>query len=128
MTQKDFIKIMIFNIETSMNNAGRDMNTFLSKSNGNMFWMRYCLPYQAVKLKNGQMLFRNRGYQPVFLFSEGSSTTLHPDYKYANPEDFVDLAFDSELDEKYFYGDGTKPWESKKNLLAYLENLKPYLV
>jgi hypothetical protein len=130
LTQQDFMRINIFNIEKSIERAAEktSIDLLTTKSKGNIVWMRYCLPYQVVKLNNGKMLFLNRGYQPLFLFSEGSTETLPPDYQYINRDECSEFAFDTDLPERSFYNDETVPWDSTKNLINYIKELKPYLV
>jgi hypothetical protein len=129
LTQKDFMQINIFNIEKSIERSSEkhDVNELTTKSKGNIVWMRYCLPYKAVRLDNGQMLFLSRSYQPLFMFSEGTDETLPKDCT-IDLNECRDFAFDSDLEEKVFYDYESVPWDSLDNLKKYIEELKPYLV
>lgn len=120
-THKELVTNLIKMIESEMYKS-TTYSSFSSTSKYNDFWMRYSFPYESRKLKNGNILFLNRGYKPIFYFDEGFQKESLVDY-----EDFIELSFQSKNKPQYFYDDSTKPWNSKKNLLEYLEKIKIYL-
>jgi len=121
-TQKEYVKQMIKVIEANL--GGGSLPNYSLKLNirkdNNYFLFRYMMPYEAIKLEGGKILFLNRGYRPIFFADDGHSN-------YVDYGEFENIAFESDKESMYFYTDSSKIWESKANLKMYIEKLKDFL-
>ena len=88
-------------------------------------FIRTALPYTIRKLKSGNYIFLNREYKPLCIFAK-SWGDLMVDY-----EQFEFLSFEynnADIDGIYFYNDGNRPQDSKKDYIKYLIRLKYFLI
>lgn len=126
-TQLDTVNSLIEQIEANINDDYLDSRLKISLNSNNQnlkFLLRYFMPYCTEKLKNGNMIFLNRGYKPIGIPYEGINSFI-------NYEEYENVSFNKEIKEvsshNYFYNDGSTPWSSRKDLKNYLESLKVYI-
>jgi len=123
-TQLDTVNSLIEQIEASINNNYRDgrLKISLNSNNQNLkFILRYFMPYCTEKLKNGKVIFLNRGYKPLGVTYESINPMI-------NYEEYENVSFDKEpKEDSHFYNDGSTPWSSRKDLNNYIKSLKAYI-
>jgi len=122
-TQIDTVTALIEQIEASRDRNLRDTRLKISvgANNNFRFILRYFMPYTITQLKSGNLLFLNRGYKPIGLAYETCTPLV--DY-----EEYENISFVGEINNDfYFYSDGCKPWENRKNLNDYLDKINSFL-
>lgn len=98
-TQIDMVIALMEQIKASRDRNLRDGSLKISVGTNNnfRFILRYFMPYTITKLKNGNIIFLNRGYKPIGLAYESIKPLI--DY-----EEYENVSFKGTLDEElYFY-------------------------
>jgi len=87
-------------------------------------FIRTSLPYKVEKLKSGNYIFLNREYKPLGIFdrSWGHFIVDYEQFK------FLSFKYKDDIDDIYFYNDGNRPQDSRKNFIEYLIRLKYFLI
>ena len=121
-TQLDIVNSLIKQVENNLNNNDEKIKISLNSNNQNLkFLLRYFMPYCTVKLKNGNIIFLNRGYKPIGITYE----SMNP---FINYEEYKNVSFEKEDKEDiYFYNDSSTPWSNRKFLIDYINKLKIYI-
>jgi hypothetical protein len=91
---------------------------------------RLAFPYCIQKQEDGSYVVLNRNYKPVGFTISGERIDygkfpVQVRFKRLNEETIKKLSIDGDPDDStiYFYGDGSKPTQSKEKMNAYLERL-----
>ena len=101
----------------------RMFNNIRFSENCDVF-IRISLPYKVEKLKSGNYIFLNREYKPLGIFDK-SWGHFFVDYEQF---EFLSFKYKDDINDIYFYNDGNRPQDSRKNFIEYLIRLKYFLI
>jgi len=87
-------------------------------------FIRTSLPYTIQKLKNGNYIFLNREYKPLGIFGK-SWSHFFVDYEHFK---FLSFKYKDNIDNIYFYNEGNRLQDNKKDFIEYLIRLKYFLI
>lgn len=93
-------------------------------------FFRFMVPYHVQEIGPGRYVVLNRGYKPIGIMGESFSTPMieYDDYAVDGPAALPNvLSVDEQHNDRYFFGDDNPPWESRKQLQAYMTRLESFI-